>query len=403
MPWLVGTALLHSLRVVEVRDAFKAWVVFLAIAGFALSLIGTFLVRSGVLVSVHAFAVDPWRGTFILVFLAIIIGGALLIYAWRGPRLAQHRQFNLLSRETLLLANNVLLFSAMLTVLLGTLYPLIIEVLGGGKISVGAPYFNTVFIPLFLPLLLLMGLGPLVYWQGMDPRCLLRRLWSIVLIAVIFAALVMVVVWRQWLWGVTLAIALAVWIIAASLVSVCTLQPPYYLRFKSRSLAHLGMLAAHIGVACCLLGVVISTHFSEERQVQMHLGEKVNLHDYQFTLRQIEPIVGKNYQGVQAEIVIDRQGYFIATLAPQLRIFPQAQVTLAKTAIDKGLWRDLYVALGAQIDNNTWALRFYYKPMVRWIWFGGMLIALGAVLALADRKRLLSAIPLTNEDANLIK
>jgi cytochrome c-type biogenesis protein CcmF len=377
LPWLAGTALVHALIVTEKRQAFKAWTVLLAITAFSLSLLGTFLVRSGVLVSVHAFAVDPTRGLFMLVFLAVVVGSSLALYAWRAPNVRGSGEWQICSRETGLLLNNVFLSVATATILLGTLYPLIIQALGLGKISVGAPYFNLVFTPLILPLLLLMGIVPSCNWRNMPFILLWKKLRVSALFTIIATGLICIIGFTEIHWYVVIGIGLAIWI------SASTLQIPFTRRPLSR--IHWGMVVAHLGVAVCLTGIVLTTAYSIERDVRMGIGDHTTTGPYQFKLLSVQQLIGPNYTGEQANLIVTHHDQEITELHPQQRLFTVTQTALAKAAIDVGIWRDLYIALGDPMSNNTWAVRIYYKPFVRWIWAGGLLMLLGGLLAMRKR------------------
>jgi cytochrome c-type biogenesis protein CcmF len=374
LPWLVGTALIHSLVVAEKRQTFKAWTILLAVCAFSLSLLGTFLVRSGVLISVHAFAVDPARGAFILQFLLLVVGGSLALYAIRGKRLLNKDvSLQLWSRETMLLLNNMLFFVAMLTVLLGTLYPLIIDALGMGKLSVGAPYFNAVFVPLMTPLLFLIGLGPMFHWSYRSPKALLKRSVAILLLALV-AALTLLLVWSHQAlqFSTVFGLSLAFWVMGATVSHTR----------KRLLLKQLPMQMAHIGLAVSVIGIVLVTAYADHRDVALHIGDKTSVGPYDFVLQQVSGITGPNYTGSRAIVDISMQGKFIAKLKPEQHLFTLEQMALAKTAIDVSPFRDLYVALGEQLPDHMWSVRIYYKPFIRWIWAGGLLMVLGGLLSL---------------------
>lgn len=381
LPWLAGTALIHSLIVTEKRGAFKSWTALLAITTFSLSLIGTFLVRSGVLVSVHAFANDPARGAFLLQLLAVVIGAALLLYAVRAPTLRSTNYFALLSRESLLLSNNILLMIAMATILLGTLYPLILDSFGLDKISVGAPYFNTVFIPLMTPLLIFMGIGPLCYWREMDYGHLLKNAVYPFVVAVVLCCIALLISARAFTAEVALGLFLAFWILLATLLSV-------WLQIRARGglrqlpRRHWGMVFAHLGIAVCVVGITLSTHYQSERDVRMQPGDHVSVGPYDFQFLGVDNLLGPNYSGASANFLITENQQFIALLHPQKRIYNAQQIAMTKTAIDANLVRDLYVALGDPLPNGAWGIRIYYKPFVRWIWWGGLLMVVGGLLAI---------------------
>lgn len=368
LPWLAGTALLHSLMVTQKQDRFRAWTVLLAVLTFSLSLFGTFIVRSGVLISVHAFAQDPARGFYVLLFLGTVIGSSLTLYAWRGRELISHATSNIHSREILLLMNNVILLVAMATVLLGTLYPLVISVLGLGKLSVGAPYFNLVFIPLMIPLLFLMGLAPLSRWEKIHWRPLVAKNFILFAITILLAIIFLLSLHEPFRWSACLGLTLAFWVILQTLMRR---------RWK--------YLLAHLGMGVVVIGFVLSAVYSQSRTVSMVKGDDVSVGPYQFQLKSVSRVQGPNYQGLQATLQITQHHHFITQLHPQLRVFLADKIAIAKTAIDVGALRDLYVALGAPLGQGAWAVRIYYKPFVRWIWAGGLLMVIGGVLALGRR------------------
>lgn len=379
LPWLAGTALIHSLMVAEKRDNFKAWTMLLAICAFSLSLMGTFLVRSGVLVSVHAFSVDPSRGLFILAFLGIVVGGALTLYLWRVRNLTNSLHFRLFSRETFLLANNVILLATMLTVLLGTVYPLLIDTLGLGKLSVGAPYFNLVFIPLMIPLLVLMGAGPMSRWQHIELKALWLRARASVFSALLLSLALPKMIGLAFNWRVSLGLLLSFWVILASVSTVIGKK-------VTLNRTRLAMILAHVGVAVCVLGVVVSQVYSVERDVRLAPKDSVTLGAYQFNFTDMKNVTGPNYHGVQATILVKKGGKVIAQLAPQLRRYPVSDTTRGEIAINAGIFRDLYVALGQPLDHNSWSFRIYNKPLIRWIWGGGLLMVLGSLIAVSDKR-----------------
>lgn len=379
LPWLTGTALIHSLSVSEKRDAFKAWTVLLAIFTFSLSLMGTFLVRSSVLISVHAFATDPLRGVFMLGFLVIVIGTSLLLYAIRAHKVRNEVHFALFSRESFLLVNNLLFTGLMLTILLGTLYPLIIDSLGLEKLSVGPPYFNLVFIPFMVCILFFMGMAVFSRWQATEIHRIYKRALFGFLLAVILAVLFN---WAQGLnFWVILGLSLAWWVI------ISTVQMPFK---KKLSRSQWGMVVAHIGVAVCTIGVVLTSHYSVQREVRMQPQDVVTLGNYQFQFLGTREIVGPNYKGIEGGVLVKKNNRIIKLLRPEQRIYNVQKTVLAKTAIDAGWFRDLYVALGEPLEQNAWSLRLYYKPFIRWIWYGGLLMMLGGLLAFSDRRRRLS-------------
>jgi len=397
MPWLVGTALIHSLAVTEKRGGFKSWTVLLAIAAFSLSLVGTFLVRSGVLTSVHAFASDPKRGIFILAFLVVVIGGSLLLYAWRAKQVGLGGKFDVVSRESLLLSNNVLLTVAAGSVLLGTLYPLIVETLDMGKLSVGPPYFNLVFVPLMAPAMFLMGIGPLARWKKASLPDLVTRLrWAFVISLV--SALALPFVFGQWKALVSLGLMLAIWIVTTVLVNVwervrvTSGQLSTFQKLRMQSRSYYGMQVAHIGVAVFILGVTMVTGYQLEQDVpRMKPGDTVSAGGYEFKFNGTTDITGPNYVGARAEVVVSRNGTEIERMYPEKRNYNATGSVMTETAIDSGIFRDLYVSLGAPVSGGAWSVRVYYKPLVGWIWGGALLMALGGGLAVSDRRYALAA------------
>jgi cytochrome c-type biogenesis protein CcmF len=390
MPWLVGTALVHSLAVTEKRGAFKSWTVLLAIFAFALSLLGTFLVRSGVLTSVHAFATDPKRGIFILGFLAIVIGGSLTLYAWRAPRVGLGGTFTLVSREAALLANNVLLMVAAACVLLGTLYPLALDAFGLGKISVGPPYFDTVFVPLMAPAIFLLGLGPIARWKSMP----LPDLWTRVRWAAgvsIVVALVLPFTMGRWSAMVSLGLLLATWIVTTSIAHLAhrlkqSAAPTLGGKLASSSRSYYGMLVAHVGVAVFIVGVTLVKGYGVEKDVRMEVGDQTELGGYTFVYRGTREVEGPNYQAARGLIEVTRGGRHVTTLYPEKRIYTVQRMPMTEAAISTGLVGDLYVALGESVSPTAWVVRVQYKPFVDWIWFGCVIMALGGLLAATDRR-----------------
>ncbi|WP_336997639.1 heme lyase CcmF/NrfE family subunit, partial [Leclercia sp. M50] len=377
MPWLVGTALLHSLLVTDRRAGFKAWSLLLSICAFSLCLLGTFLVRSGVLVSVHAFASDPARGLFILAFIALVTGGALLLFALRGHRLRSRVNNALWSRESLLSGNNVLLMAAMLVVLLGTLLPLVHKQLGLGSISVGEPFFNTLFVALMVPFALLMGLGPLVRWGRDRPGNLARLLAGIAAATLCVSLLLPWMLQGRVVWLATLGVAIAF------LIASLTLAVVLRWRAAGRPLTPRqgGMVLAHLGVAVTVVGIAFSQNYSVQRDVRMQVGESVHIGDYRFTFNGVKATVGPNWRGTAGGIAVSRDGEPVTLLLAEKRYYGERMV-MTEAAIDGGLTRDLYAALGEELDDGAWALRLYIKPFVRWIWAGGLLMALGGGLCL---------------------
>ncbi|KPK39229.1 MAG: hypothetical protein AMJ69_06270 [Gammaproteobacteria bacterium SG8_47] len=390
MPWLVGTALLHSLAVVEKRGAFKSWTVLLAIFAFSLSLLGTFLVRSGVLTSVHAFATDPERGVFILMFLAVVVGGSLALYAWRAPAVSGGGNFQLVSRETALLVNNVLLVVACATILLGTVYPLVLDALSLGKISVGPPYFDLLFTILMVPLLFLLGFGPLLRWKQHDPAEMVRQMRYLLGASVVLAVLYVTVVRGTFSIMVILGVALAVWIVAGVLADVRSKlrhKTSVWRGLRSLPRGYYGMQAAHIGVAVFTVGVTLTSTFSIEKDLRMAPGDVVELGGYSFQFFGVQQAEGPNYTAFRGTIRVDNDGDLVAILSPEKRNYHVQRMPMTEAAIDAGLFRDIYVALGEPLpDNKAWAVRLYVKPFIRWIWLGTIFMALGGLLAATDKR-----------------
>jgi cytochrome c-type biogenesis protein CcmF len=396
MPWLVGTALIHSLAVTEKRGGFKSWTVLLAIAAFSLSLLGTFLVRSGVLTSVHAFATDPKRGIFILAFLAFVIGGSLLLYAWRAKNVGLGSKFDLISREAFLLSNNVLLAVAAASVLLGTLYPLIIDALGMGKLSVGPPYFNKVFGLLMVPALFLMGIGPIARWKKSSVPELWRRLrWAF--IASVVAGLLLPFVLGEWKLLVSVGLLLAFWIVSSAVLNIwervrsASGQFNIFQKLRLQSRSYYGMQLAHIGVAVFIVGVTLVTGYQSEKDVRMDVGDTVTAGGYAFKLNGVTRVQGPNYIAARAEIEVSKRGNTVGRLFPEKRSYTATQNVMTETAIDSNPLRDLYVSMGEPVEGGAWSVRVYYKPFVVWIWGGAVLMALGGGLAVSDRRYALAA------------
>ena len=377
MPWLVGTALVHSLGVTGRRGTFQAWTAFLAVGAFALSLIGTFLVRSGVLSSVHAFAQDPARGFFLLLLLALLVGAALVILSLRVPKtVSPDAAFALLSRETLVLSGNVLLLIATATVLLGTLYPLILDALGQGKVSVGPPYFNAVFVPLMVPVLFLLGVAPLTAWRRASGGELQSRLcWP--LLAAVCVGPVLVFAYEELRWPAVLACVLAVWIVLMSIA---------HLRVRGLSLQAMGMSLAHVGVAIGIIGIGMVTAFEREQTLTMKAGESAAVLGFQLQFKGIVEEPGPNYSAVRGRVAVLRGDRVVAELFPEKRIYHASKMPMTESAIDYGLFGDLYVVLGDPLSLDTWTLRVFFKPFIGWIWGGALTMALGGLLAALARR-----------------
>lgn len=390
MPWLVGTALVHSLAVTEKRGSFKSWTVLLAITAFSLSLLGTFLVRSGVLTSVHAFATDPARGIFILVYLVVIVGFSLTLFAWRAPKVGLGGDFQLLSRETMLLTNNVLLLVAAGSVMLGTLYPLLMDALNLGKISVGPPYFETIFVPLMAPAIFLIGLGPIARWkQASLPSLVTRLRWAF--LVSLASALTMPFLMSEWKLMVSFGLLLAFWIITSIIVNIKhriqnSGQGSFIARLARQSSSYYGMHCAHLGIAAFIIGVTMVNGYETEKDVRMELGNIVSIGGYTFKFNGTTNKPGPNYKATVGDIDVLKGDDVVRKLYPEKRTYNASGMVMTEAAIDTGIIRDLYIALGEPLDNGAWVVRVYHKPFVVWIWLGCILMAFGGILAISDRR-----------------
>jgi cytochrome c-type biogenesis protein CcmF len=385
MPWLIGTALLHSLAVTERRGLFKGWTLLLAVSAFSLSLLGTFLVRSGVLVSVHAFATDPDRGMFILAMLVFFIGGALALYAWRAPQLAQKGGFAPLSRETFLLANNMLFVVATLLILFGTLYPLFLDGLGLGKISVGPPYFNTVFIIPTLPLVLLMGIGMHTTWKKTDWKQLKGKLWPFALGVFLFALIVPIIVYRQFGLMKFIGVLLGCWVMAVAFID----PVKYWLRkrsLKGYSRTMISMAVSHFAIGMFVIGVTMVETYGIARDIGMKPGDTATVNDYSFTFVGSRNIQGPNYSAIQGEVIVEKDGEPVTTLYPEKRTYLVQQNPMTEAAIHPRMHRDLFVAMGEPLGQGAWSMRIQYKPFIRFIWLGALIMALAAFFGMTDKR-----------------
>ena len=400
MPWLIGTALVHSLAVTEKRGSFKNWTVLLALSAFSLSLLGTFLVRSGVLTSVHAFATDPRRGIFILIFLVAVIGTSLALFAWRAPKVGLGGRFAAVSRESLLLTNNVLLVVACASVLLGTLYPLLIDALGGGKLSVGPPYFDAVFVPLMLPALFLIGVAPFARWKAASLVELARLLrWAFVVAALVGALAPLL--GGAWKPMVALSLLLAVWIVLTAVLNVVQrvqatrADAAFSAALWRQPRSFFGMHLAHVGIAVFVVGVALVNGYQTEKDVKMAPGDTVSVGGYSFRFNGVNAQRGPNYQALVGDVDLLRDGRVLRQLKPEKRNYFASSMPMTEAAIDSGLLRDVYVSLGEPIDrarpDGEWAVRVYHKPFVGWIWGGCLIMALGGLLAASDRRYRLPA------------
>ena len=382
MPWLVGTALIHSLASTEKRGVFKSWTVLLAILAFSLSLLGTFIVRSGVLVSVHAFATDPARGVFILAFLIVVIGGSLGLYAWRSATVVSHGRFTWFSKETALLLNNIIFLTAAAAVFVGTMYPLVVDAFGIGKISVGRPYFDTMFSFVAIPLLILLGVGPAVRWKGDNIARIAKVSISFFVISLVIGLLLPFLIEDKLNVATGLGLAGALW------VALTTLKELFERITKKLklSLSYIGMVVAHLGIAVFVVGVTVTTTYSEEKDLRMVPGSSYNISGYEFRFQGVRKVNGPNYIADEAVIEVWRDGEKSGDLLPQKRIYSGKGNPMTDASIDKTLFRDLYAALGEELEGGAWSMRVYYKPMIRWIWLGCLFMTFGGILAVSDKR-----------------
>ena len=389
MPWLVGTALIHSLAVTEKRGLFRSWTVLLAIAAFSLSLLGTFLVRSGVLTSVHAFAADPERGLFILIFLVLVVGGSLTLFAFRAPTVASPISYKLESRESLLLANNLIFAVSAIVVLVGTLFPLMMDALGQGKYSVGPPYFNAVFVPAMALVAPFMAVGPISRWKQDEAKRWISELGFPAVICVIVALLVPYLgIGEVNLWA-TLAVLLAAWVLlglARDLQQRSRGVTSAGAMLRRLTPSYIGMLTAHFGFALVIIGAVFVTQFSEERDLRMEVGDSITLNDHGFTLQALTVVEGPNYVADRGVFSVAYKGAAFTTLMPEKRRYVASGQIMTEAAIDAGVLRDLYIALGEPLGDGAWSVRVQHKPFIRWIWFGALLIGVGGLTTSFDRR-----------------
>lgn len=390
MPWLVGTALIHSLSVSEKRGSFKNWTVLLAILAFSLSLLGTFLVRSGVLTSVHAFASDPRRGMYILVFLLLVIGGSLALYAWRAPKVGLGGRFSLFSRESMLLINNVFLVVTAGTVLLGTLYPLALDALDLGKISVGPPYFEAVFVPLMLPVLLFMSIGPFVAWKQGSVRRAWHELRGTVLVSLALALSIGLAAKTSV--AVAAGLLLALWVVLGSVLHLAQRlragrdRATLSQRWRAVPLSFWGMVVAHIGVGVFVLGVTLVKGLDHAQDASLKEGDTVSAGGYQFAFKSLEKRKGPNYVAGRATFEVSRDDQHVVTLYPEKRLYIVQRMPMTEAAIDRGFTRDLYVSLGEATPDGAWGVRVQVKPFMGWVWAGCLVMAMGGLLAASDRR-----------------
>jgi cytochrome c-type biogenesis protein CcmF len=382
MPWLAGTALIHSLAVTEKRGLFKSWTLLLAVSAFSLSLLGTFLVRSGVLISVHAFATDPERGIYILAFLTVVIGGALLLYAWRAPRLKSEAGFEATSRESFMLFNNALLVTALSLILLGTLYPLFMDALELGKVSVGPPYFNLVFLVPMLPLLVLLGVGMHAAWKRGLLGAMRTRLFAVAGASIAASVALGAGAYGEVRWMTTIGFALAAWVMLSSL-----LVP--FARLRSRQplpASVLGMVVAHFGIGLATLGITGVQSFKVEKDFALGVGDGATIAGYEFKFAALRDVRGPNYVGVEADVVVSQAGEPVTVLKPQKRLYNSGGNALSEAGIEVGAARDLFAALGDDLGQGRWSFRLQYKPLIRFIWLGAILVAFGGLIAAFDRR-----------------
>jgi len=387
LPWLVGTALIHSLAVTEKRGLFRSWTIMLSLIAFSLSLLGTFLVRSGVLTSVHAFASDPKRGIFILLFLAVVVGSSLILFATRQGKVRAGGSFGLVSREAFLLVNNVLLTTAAAAVLLGTLYPLIIDALNLGKLSVGPPYFNSVFAPIMLPVLFFMVVGSYARWKNDSVAELTKKLRPVAIVSVLLGSAAPFLA-GPWSPLVALALSLAIWIVLASMLQIYR-QLKDTVNWKSTPISFWGMHVAHIGIAICVVGITMVKGYETEKDVRMVIGDTVEVGGYTFSLTGISERAGPNYNADVGEVKLSKDGKYLKTLHPEKRTYFSSTMPMTEAAIDSSFVRDVYVSLGEKLDDSdkpAWAMRVYHKPFVPWIWVGCLFMALGGAMAALDKR-----------------
>ena len=390
MPWLAGTALMHSLAVTEKRGTFKAWTVLLAIAAFSLSLLGTFLVRSGILVSVHSFASDPARGMFILAFLAIVIGGSLLLFALKGSKVRVRGNYSLISRENALLSNNILLIAALVVVMIGTLLPLVHKQIGMGSVSIGAPFFNSLFTWLIVPFSIILGIGPLIRWKRDNLSSVKVPILVSAVVSIGLAALIGLLSSKQFMPLASLGWFLAIWIVtmhAFELYQRATHRHSFFVGITKLQRSHWSMMMGHVGLAITIIGIAMVQNYSIERDVRLEPGQTFDIQGYQFHFTGLRDHNGPNYDGFIADFRITEDGQYVNDLHAEKRFYHTARSMMTEAAIDRGFTRDLYVAMGEQLEgSNAWAVRIYYKPFIRWIWLGAIFMAIGGILAISDKR-----------------
>ena len=396
LPWLGGLALLHSLAVTEKRGVFKAWTIMLAIFTFALSLLGTFLVRSGVITSVHSFAADPTRGLFILVILGVVIGGGLAMFAWRGWRLTQESHYQLKSRETLLVINNIIILVATIVVVIGTLYPMLADALKLGQVSVGAPYFNALFVPLTWLLLLFLAIGPVSRWKK-DTRPLLGTGLAILASCFVLAGVLSYFLVSSININIFMSAALCLWVLVWMVIDIkdkTRNARSLGAGLKRLHMGYWGMQLAHLGILLSVMGIAITTSLSIEKDIAMQKNQSVEVQGYQFTMDELKKIRGANFDATQAVVSVRKNNQVVATLYPEKRHYVVSQMPMTEASIQYNPLRDIYMAMGEPIlgvnqseaDATKWAVRIYIKPGVRWVWWGGFVLALGAILSMFDKR-----------------
>ncbi len=387
--WLFGTALIHSLAVTEKRGVFKSWTVLLAILAFSGSLLGTFITRSGLLTSVHAFASDPSRGVFILGILGLAIGGSLILFAFRAPLMKSNFGFDLVSREILLLTNNVILVVASASVFLGTLFPMLYQAITDDLISIGPPYFNAIFIPLMALLVLVLGVGPMCRWKKTSVSYLIEQLGKIALASLAIGVMLPTIILLQVSWVAIVAVTLAAWIVLSMLKDMANKTSNKATRLaglRGLSLSYYGMQTAHFGMALMLIGVAFTSEFSEEKSVLLAPGEGVDVGSYNFIFNDTQSITGPNYVANQADFSVSKNGNSLGNLNPERRIYLATGTPSTEMAIDAGFFRDLFVTLGEEKENNAWTMTIYVKPFIRWIWLGAIFMAFGGTVAAGDKR-----------------
>lgn len=389
MPWIAGTALIHSLAVSEKRGVFKSWTVLLAISAFSLSLLGTFLVRSGILVSVHAFASDPARGLFILAFLVLIIGGSLLLYAIQAPKVKSRGRYQLFSRETMLLSNNILLIAALIVVLLGTLLPLVHKEIGLGSISIGEPFFNSIFSILVVPFALFLGVAPLVRWKRQSVQELFKPLLHSLLITVIVSIIYLYSFASHFTWLALMGVFLGFWVLSTTCYELylrATHRHSLFSGLTKLGYSHWAMSVGHAGFAVLVIGITMTQNYSIERDVKLAVGESISFEDYDFHFDAVQDLQGQNYTGTVGVFTVSNDGDFVSTMRAEKRIYTVQRMPMTEAAIDGGVTRDLYIAMGEVLPDGAWAVRIYYKPFIRWIWFGPLMMGFAGILMMMDRR-----------------